>query len=165
MDETTEIAQVQPRRPRATRKAAERKKSWTPPTLLPDPNPEEGYVFRWVRTATLGVADPTNISGKMREGWEPVKASDHPELQVQGAGIGRFKGCVEIGGLILCKMPAEFAAQRNDYYQQQAQAQMQSVVVVALSLLLVVVVALSRKLPTAGASANAVGGQQLHAPK
>jgi len=127
MDETTEIAQVQPREPRATRKAAERKKSWTPPTLLPDPNPEEGYVFRWVRTATLGVADPTNISGKMREGWEPVKASDHPELQVQGADIGRFKGCVEIGGLILCKMPAEFAAQRNDYYQQQAQAQMQSV--------------------------------------
>lgn len=110
-----------------SRAKAERPKQWMPPTLLPDPAPEEGYVYRWIRVSTLGTNDPGNVSGKLREGWEPVKASDHPEIQLMGGGESRFPGSIEIGGLLLCKTPAELVQQRNGYYQRQAEGQMQSV--------------------------------------
>jgi len=109
-----------------SRAKAERPKQWMPPTALPDPNPEEGYVFRWIRLSTLGTNDPGNISSKLREGWEPVKASEHPEIQVLGRS-GTFPDSIEIGGLLLCKTPIEFVQQRNAYYQKQADGQIQSV--------------------------------------
>jgi hypothetical protein len=117
------------REPRAlqTRDTAERPKKWTPPQLLPDPTPEEGYAYRWIRIATLGKDDAMNISGKLREGWEPVKASDHPEVRLFSGGQSRFPDSIEVGGLLLCKTPVEFTEQRNAYYQQQAESQMQSV--------------------------------------
>lgn len=109
------------------REALERPKSWAPPALLPDPRPEEGYVFRWIRLSTLNNADPTNISSKLREGWEPVKASSQPEMQLHSNPNGRFPDGIEIGGLLLCKVPKEFMEQREAYYQKQAESQMQSV--------------------------------------
>ena len=110
-----------------TRAAAERPKQWMPPQLLPDPTPEPGYVFRWIRVSTLGSNDPMNVSSKFREGWEPVKASDHPEVHVMGSGEGRFADSIEVGGLILCKTPKELAEQRDAYYRRQAEGQMDSV--------------------------------------
>ena len=111
-----------------TREKMERPKQWMPPQLLPDPTPEAGYAYRWVRIASLGKDDATNISGKLREGWEPVKASDHPEIRLFGSGSNaKFPDCVEVGGLLLCKTPVEFTEQRNAYYRNQAEAQMQSV--------------------------------------
>jgi hypothetical protein len=65
----------------------------------------------------LGNADASNISSKFREGYEPVRAEDHPELQLSAVTTGQFKGCIENGGLVLCKFPAEFAKQRDEYYQ------------------------------------------------
>lgn len=97
---------------------------YAPPSLLPDPTPTPGYVYRWIATHVAGQADPTNVSRKMREGWEPVKAADHPELMLAGNAT---TGNVEIGGLLLCKMPAELAQSRDTYYLKQAQAQMDSV--------------------------------------
>jgi hypothetical protein len=96
---------------------------YTPPSSLPDPTPEPGYVYRWVATHVLGQADPTNVSKKLREGWEPVKASDHPELML----LGNKSGNVEIGGLMLCKMSKERAQARDEYYANQAKAQVDSV--------------------------------------
>lgn len=110
-----------------TRNVFERPKQWAPPELLPNPNPEPGYGFRWIRVSTLGSDDPMNISSKLREGWEPVKASDHPEIQLMGNGKGRYPDSIEIGGLMLCKTPTEFAAQRDAYYQKQAESQMSSI--------------------------------------
>jgi hypothetical protein len=111
-----------------TREKMERPKQWSPPQLLPDPTPEAGYAYRWVRIASLGKDDATNISGKLREGWEPVKASDHPEIRLFGSDSNaKFPDCVEVGGLLLCKTPVEFTEQRNAYYRNQAEAQMQSV--------------------------------------
>ena len=111
-----------------TREKTERPAKWMPPQLLPDPNPEPGYAFRWIRIASLGKDDATNISGKLREGWEPVKASDHPEIRLFGSDSNaKFPDCVEVGGLLLCKTPVEFTEQRNAYYRNQAEAQMQSV--------------------------------------
>ena len=120
----------QNRQPRdlASRASVERPKQWMPPELLPSPNPEPGYEFRWIRVSTLGNADPMNISSKLREGWEPVKASEHPEIQLMNIGEkSRFPDSIEIGGLILCKTPKEFVDQRNGYYQKQTDSQMQSV--------------------------------------
>jgi hypothetical protein len=110
-----------------TREVAERPKHWMPPQLLPDPNPEEGYAFRWIRISSLGKDDATNISGKLREGWEPVRASDHPEIRLFGSANGKFPDSVEVGGLLLCKTPVEFTQQRDEYYRKQAEAQMASV--------------------------------------
>ena len=111
-----------------SREKAERPKMWRPPELLPSPNPEPGYAFRWIRVSTLNNPDPMNISSKFREGWEPVKASEHPEVQLMNVGEkSRFPDSIEIGGLILCKTPVEFTKQRDAYYQQQTDSQMQSV--------------------------------------
>ena len=96
---------------------------YVPPSALPDPTPEPGYVYRWVATHIMGQSDPTNVSKKMREGWEPVKAADHPELMLMGNQAGN----VEIGGLMLCKMSKEMADARNEYYARQSQAQVDSV--------------------------------------
>jgi hypothetical protein len=97
---------------------------YVPPSALPDPTPEPGYVYRWIATHILGEAQNVNVSNKMREGWEPVKAVDHPELMLEG---NAKTGNVEIGGLMLCKMPAERARARDEYYANQNRAQMESV--------------------------------------
>lgn len=111
----------------SNRETAARPKKWMPPQLLPDPNPEPGYAFRWIRISTLGKDDATNISGKLREGWEPVKASDHPEVRLFNSGQNRFPDSIEVGGLLLCKTPVELTEQRDAYYRNQAESQMQSV--------------------------------------
>ena len=115
------------RGPRKTRDAEKRTApKWTPPQMLPDPRPEPGYGFRWIRISTMGETDSMNLSTRLREGYEPVKASDHPEVEVQGAE-GRFQDNIIIGGLMLCKIPIEISEQRDEYYRRQAQAQMTSV--------------------------------------
>jgi len=109
------------------RETAARRKAWTPPQVLPSPTPQDGWVFRWIRTSMMGQADPTHTSAKFREGYEPVKAEDHPELMMQADPNSRFKGNIEVGGLLLCKAPVEMANERNDYYRRQAQSQIEAV--------------------------------------
>ena len=109
------------------RESAQRKQVWTPPQTLPEPKPQEGYVFRWIRTSMMGQADPTNTSAKLREGWEPCKAEDYPELMLQADPNGRFKGNIEIGGLLLCKAPEDLMKQRDSFYANQSKAQINSV--------------------------------------
>jgi len=96
---------------------------YIPSSALPDPTPEPGYSFRWIATAILGQSNQTNVSTRFREGWEPVKAADHPELMVQG----NENGNVEIGGLMLCKVSTEYLESRKQYFDNQARAQMDSV--------------------------------------
>jgi hypothetical protein len=110
-----------------TRATVERPKQWMPAELLPEPNKIPGYGYRWIRVATLGAADPRNVSGKMREGWEPVPIEEQPEMQLLVDPNSRFKDNIEIGGLLLCKTPHEFVEQRNKHYSQQANAQMDAV--------------------------------------
>jgi len=114
-------------REHTTREKTARKKSWQRPEMLPSPNPEEGYKFHWVRVSTHGQVDATNVSSKLREGWEPVKAKDHPEITMVTVENERFKDNVVIGGLMLCKAPAELVKKRNDHYAEQRKAQIQSV--------------------------------------
>lgn len=110
-----------------TRQVMQRPEAWRPPEVLPSPDPRPGWSHRWVRTSTMGTADPSNISSKLREGYEPCKAEDYPELMMHATTEGRFKGNVEVGGLLLCRIPDEFLKQRMEYYSNQNKAQMDSV--------------------------------------
>ena len=110
-----------------TRENSERKVTWQRPSALPDPTPQEGVEFRWIRTSALGQSDMTNVSSKFREGWEPVKLEDHPELKIISDVDSKFKGNVEVGGLLLCKNSKENMDARRDYQKQQANSQMQAV--------------------------------------
>jgi len=110
-----------------TREKTARKKSWQRPETLPSPTPEDGYSYRWIRVSTQGNTDATNVSSKLREGWEPVKAADHPEITLVTIENERFSDNVVIGGLMLCKAPTELVEERNDYYQTQTRSQMNAV--------------------------------------
>ncbi len=108
--------QIREKRATESRASFERPSKWAPASLLPDPEPEAGWAFRWIRLANLNNPDPSNISSKLREGWEPVKAADQPKLQLLSNPNGRFPDGIEIGGLLLCKTPTEFVDQRNAHY-------------------------------------------------
>lgn len=110
-----------------TREKTVRKRAWQRPEVLPSPVPEEGYEYHWVRVSTQGQVDATNVSSKLREGWEPVKAADHPEITMVTVENERFADNVVIGGLMLCKAPKELVEERNDYYNSQTKSQMHSV--------------------------------------
>ena len=81
--------------------------SWVPASILPNPDPRDGWVHRWIRTSVLGESDNTNVSKMMREGWQPVKADDYPELLLESDIGSRFAGNIEVGGLLLCRAPKE----------------------------------------------------------
>lgn len=107
------------------RERSSRRQSWAPPQLLPDPQPQDGFVFKWVRAASRGQDDKANFQKRLREGWEAVNAEEHPELMIE-LNVSQQSGLVEVGGLILCKMPQEFADQRNAYYQRHAADQLEA---------------------------------------
>jgi len=110
-----------------TRAVQERPKQWAPPELLPEPDKQPGYAYRWIRVSTLNNSDPRNISAKMREGWEPVALSEQPKFQLLADPNSRFKDNIEVGGLLLCKTPIEFVEQRNAHYQRQTDNQIEAV--------------------------------------
>lgn len=112
-----------------TRELTQRPATWSPPQLLPDPTPQSGWAFRWIRVALMGQNDPTNTSANFREGWEPCKAADHPELMlhIDPHSTSRFKDNIEIGGLLLCKTRQELVDQRRSYYQRLTDSQISAV--------------------------------------
>ena len=110
-----------------TRATQQRPKQWAPAELLPEPNKQAGFAYRWIRVSMLNQADPRNLSAKLREGWEPVKIVEQPQFQLLVDPNSRFKDNVEIGGLLLCKTPSEFVEQRNEHYAKQTQAQTEAV--------------------------------------
>ncbi len=110
-----------------TRAVTERPKQWQQPELLPEPDREAGYAYRWIRVATLNSADPRNLSAKLREGWEAVNVSEQPKFALLVDPASRFKDNIEIGGLLLCKTPIEFVEQRNAHFDKLAHSQTESV--------------------------------------
>jgi hypothetical protein len=110
-----------------TRQQAERPKQWKAPELLPEPDKEPGFAYRWIRVSMLNSADPRNLSSKLREGWEPVRAEEQPKFKLLVDPDSRFKDNIEIGGLLLCKTPQELVEQRTEYYEKQTQSQVDAV--------------------------------------
>lgn len=122
--------QAQDRTPRAQTQRAitERGAPWKPSSTLPIPDKNDGYAYRWLRRSYLGVEDPSNMSKKMREGWEPVDPKEHPELATYMDPRQRGQSqMVEVGGLILARLPRERAEARRAYYANLTEQQMQSV--------------------------------------
>jgi len=110
-----------------TRALHQRPQQWMPPELLPEPDKQAGYAYRWIRVSSLGNADPRNVSAKLREGWEPCTLAEQPKFQLLADPNSRYKDNVEVGGLLLCKTPEEFVKQRAAYYAKQTQAQTEAV--------------------------------------
>jgi hypothetical protein len=110
-----------------TRATTERPKQWMPAELLPEPDKQTGYAYRWIRVSTMNNADPRNISSKMREGWEPVSVEEQPKFRLLLDPNSRFKDSIEIGGLLLCKTPEEFVDQRNAHFSRQTEAQTEAI--------------------------------------
>ena len=127
--ENVETKKPQNRLDRAldSRVQAHRPTYWQAPEALPMPDERPGWKHRYIRLSTLGTADPSNISSKLREGYEPCKAEEYPELMMHAAIEGRFKGGIEIGGLLLCRIPAEFMEQRAKHFEDKNKMQMDSV--------------------------------------
>jgi hypothetical protein len=84
-----------------SREVTERPKQWQLPELLPEPDKQAGFSYRWIRVSTLNAADPRNLSAKLREGWEPVRLEEQPKFQLLADPNSRFKDNIEIGGLLL----------------------------------------------------------------
>ena len=110
-----------------TRLTYQRPTAWAQPELLPEPDKQAGFSYRWIRVASLNQADPRNLSAKLREGWEPVAIEEQPQFQLLVDPNSRYKDNIEIGGLLLCKTPDEFVAQRNKHFADQTEAQMVAV--------------------------------------
>lgn len=110
-----------------TREKTERKKSWTRPSALPTPEPRDGLHYRWIRTSMLGQADNPNVSRRFREGYEPVKAADHPEMQLLSDVDSRFPDNIEVGGLMLCAIDKDIAEDRTGQQLESSRQQMDAV--------------------------------------
>jgi hypothetical protein len=110
-----------------TREVVERPKQWMPADLLPEPDKQAGFAYRWIRVSTLNDADPRNLSAKIREGWEPVRIEEQPKFKLLADPSSRYKDNIEIGGLLLCKTPEEFVQQRNSHYQNVTDSQTRAI--------------------------------------
>jgi len=110
-----------------TRETEDRVTEYRPPSNLPDPIPQDGYEFRWIRTSMLGEADNRNVSMRSREGWEPCLSEDHPELMIMSDMHTAYEGNIVIGGLMLCKCSTELMISREAYYANKAGQQAASV--------------------------------------
>jgi len=121
------MAESRLQREMTVRTEQERPKSWRPAETLPEPDKQPGYAYRWVRISTLNQIDQRNVSGKLREGWEPVAIEEQPKLRFMADPNSRFKDNIEIGGLLLCKTPVEFVQQRADYFADVTRKQTEAV--------------------------------------
>lgn len=110
-----------------SRSNKERPKSWQPASTLPEPDKQPGYAYRWVRVSMIGKADASNVSSKLREGWEPVRIEEQPQFKMLLDPNSTFKENIEVAGLLLCKIPEEFMDQRRDYFSKKNRAQIDSV--------------------------------------
>ena len=104
-----------------TRAKSEKPKVWTPPSSLDAPPAPDGYRHRWLRAESMGFDDTKNMSGKMRSGWDLVRADEYPDYDYPSLNEGRYAGVIGVGGLVLARIPEELAKQREAYFNQMTQ--------------------------------------------
>jgi hypothetical protein len=110
-----------PSRESENRSKRERPKVWTPPSQLDAPPAPNGFKHRWIRAEAVGQMDQKNVSAKLREGWEFVRADEYPEMEWPAIDSGRYEGVIAVGGLMLARIPNEIVAQRKAYFEQLTQ--------------------------------------------
>jgi len=110
-----------------TRAKKQRKTVWTPPSYLDTPNAPSGFRHRWVRVEIMGFLDTKNIQGRLRSGYELVRADEFPEEDYPEIQDGKYAGVIGHGGLVLTRVPNEIAKQRSKYFAKLGQEQMDAV--------------------------------------
>ena len=120
-DTTKVVTQAKTVKPKA------RPKVWTPPSYLDTPNAPEGFRHRWVRVEILGYVDTKNIQGRLRSGYELVRADEYPDEDFPAIMDGKYAGVIGHGGLVLTRVPEEIARSRQEYFQKEAQDQMTAI--------------------------------------
>jgi len=105
-----------------TRSKSERPKVWVPPSSLDAPPAPKGFRHRWIRAESVGFDDAKNIAGKLRSGWELVRADSYEGSDYPVIKDGKYAGVIGVGGLLLARIPEEIAKLRNDYFQKQTKA-------------------------------------------
>ena len=104
-----------------TREKTSRPKVWSPPSLLDAPPAPSGFVHRWLRAESMGFDDSKNVQGRIRSGYELVRADEYNEADYSVVQDGKYKGVIGQGGLVLARVPEEIARQYAEYYRKQAQ--------------------------------------------
>ena len=102
-----------------TRAKTEKPKVWTPPSSLDAPPAPDGYRHRWIRAESMGQDDSKNITGKLRSGWEFVRADEYPNEDYPSIDSGKYEGVIGVGGLVLARITEELAQSREEYFKQQ----------------------------------------------
>ena len=110
-----------------TRAKTEKPKVWTPPSSLDAPPAPDGFRHRWIRAESMGQEDTKNMSGKIRSGWELVRADEYPGEDYPQVSEGRYAGVIGVGGLVLARIPEEVARSREEYFRSMTQDREQSV--------------------------------------
>ena len=110
-----------------TREKTARHKPWTPPSALDAPPPPEGYIHRWIRESVMGFDDKKNLSARIREGFELVRAEEYPDYEAPTVMDGKHAGVIANGGLLLARFPIETKKQRDEYFRGRTQDQMDAV--------------------------------------
>ena len=110
-----------------TREKSVRPTPWKPPSQLDAPPPPKGFVHRWVRESVMGFDDKKNLSARLREGFELVRADEYPDFEAPTIQDGKHAGVIGVGGLVLARIPEETVSQRKSYFQGQTRDQMTAV--------------------------------------
>tara|TARA_R100001443_G_C3243431_1_gene151352 strand:+ start:97 stop:558 length:462 start_codon:yes stop_codon:yes gene_type:complete len=123
MEKTTKTTS----RANQTRSKSERPKVWVPPSSLDAPPAPKGFRHRWIRAESVGFDDTKNISGKLRSGWELVRADEYQDSDYPVVKDGKYAGVIGVGGLLLARIPEELAKQRDEYFKKQTEARDEAV--------------------------------------
>ena len=110
-----------------TREKDKRPATWTPPSSLDAPPAPDGFRHRWIRAETMGFDDTKNMSGKIRSGWELVRADEYPGTEYPVLKEGKYAGVIGVGGLVLARISEELAKAREDYFRRQTEAKDEAV--------------------------------------
>ena len=97
-------------------KESQKKQVWTPPSSLDAPPAPTGFQHRWIRAESLGFQDTKNVAGRIRSGYELVRADEYPDSEFPIVEDGKYKGVIGVGGLVLARVPVEIAKSRSEYY-------------------------------------------------
>ena len=111
----------------SSRESDSRRKPWSPPSSLDAPPPPEGYTHRWIRESVMGHDDRKNISGRIREGFELVRADEYPDFEAPSVQDGKHSGVIGVGGLLLARFPLETKNERSAYFRERTRQQIEAV--------------------------------------
>tara|TARA_R100000995_G_C3479254_1_gene122848 strand:+ start:1072 stop:1530 length:459 start_codon:yes stop_codon:yes gene_type:complete len=110
-----------------TREKTSRATPWRPPSQLDAPDPPEGFVHRWIRESVMGYDDKKNLSARLREGFDLVRAEEYPDFEAPTVQDGKHAGVIGVGGLVLARFPVETKNQRTSYFRNATRDQMTAV--------------------------------------